>query len=88
MNRLRNLAGGELRIDADVLAHFQLDVLALKRLETGEGDLHRIFAGIQVGREVFAGRIRDQVARHVRIHVRDGDGGAGDDSAGLVGNGA
>ena len=57
---LRDLAGSQLRIDSRILPQPHRDVLALESLESVRRGANGICAGIQVGRDIFAGLIGGQ----------------------------
>ena len=88
LDGLRHLAGNQLRIDSRILPKPQRDVLPLESLESVRGGANGVCAGIQVGRDIFAGLISGQCARDAGLRVGYGHHGPGDDAAGLIADGA
>src|SRR5262249_23548606 len=88
LNGLRDFARSELAIDASVNADLQRDILTLEGLETRCRGTNGVSARSQIGRDVLAGLVGGERARHARRGVRDGDRRTGDDAAALVGDSA
>jgi len=87
-HRLRLLARLQGHIDANILADLDQHVLAVHRLEAAESHMNGVSTGGEVRCGVSSGAIGGQRARHTAGHVGNGNGGAHDGAAGLIGDGA
>ena len=81
-----NATRRENKVDTDVIAHLQLNVRALDRLESLGFDADLVHAWKEVGSEILAGVIRDQVPRDPSLEIGDGDGSANDGASRLISN--
>ena len=85
-NRRGLLTRLEGQVNADVLAHFQPDILPLDLVKASGFCADRIDAGKDIGSGVFPGLVRGQSSRDASLSIGDGDGGVRDHAAALVGD--
>ena len=87
-DRLRLLTSLQGKVNANLLADLQLNILARQRLETFGLGADDVFTGEQSGSVILTGAVRHQGLRHTSIHIYHGYRRAGQHAATLICNGS